>query len=150
MIEFTDSAAKKVYTLIADEGDLALCLRVYIVGGGCSGFQYGFTFDDQVAEDDQVVSKQVHAGVVGLTQSGKESATDHQGVDQSGDESGNEGDDEGSDAGQTAVKLLIDAISYPYLSGATIDYREDVQGAQFVIKNPNAKTTCGCGSSFSV
>lgn len=106
-INFTDSAAQKVRTLIEEEGNLDLKLRAYITGGGCSGFQYGFTFDEKVAEDDMRI------------------------------ENG-------------GVTLLVDAMSFQYLIGATIDYQEDVNGAQFVIHNPNAKTTCGCGSSFSM
>lgn len=104
---FTNSAAKKVRELIADEGNDALMLRVFITGGGCSGFQYGFTFDENVTEGDAVVE--------------------------------NEG-----------VKLLIDPMSIQYLMGAEIDYSEGLEGAQFVIRNPIASTTCGCGSSFSV
>lgn len=103
---FTDAAATKVAELVAEEGNPELKLRVFVQGGGCSGFQYGFTFDEQVNDDDTVMSK-------------------------------------------NGVSLLIDAMSYQYLVGAEIDYKEDLQGAQFVIKNPNATTTCGCGSSFS-
>ncbi len=103
---FTDSAADKVRELIDEEGNPALKLRVFVQGGGCSGFQYGFTFDEEVNEDDTVMDK-------------------------------------------NGVQLLIDAMSYQYLVGAEIDYKDDLQGAQFVIKNPNASTTCGCGSSFS-
>ena len=106
-IIFSDSAAKKVGSLIAEEGNENLKLRVYISGGGCSGFQYGFTFDEDVAEDDTQVP--------------------------------NDG-----------VTVLVDAMSIQYLNGAEIDYKEDLSGAQFVIRNPNASTTCGCGSSFSV
>lgn len=110
---FTDSAARKVKSLIDEEGNPALNLRVYITGGGCSGFQYGFTFDEGINEDeDYVIEKQLSDTEV--------------------------------------VRLLIDPMSYQYLQGAEIDYREDLNGAQFVIRNPNAKTTCGCGSSFSV
>jgi len=105
-IIFTDSAALKVSELIAEEGNDNLKLRVYVSGGGCSGFQYGFTFDEEVNEDDTSV------------------------------ENG-------------GVTVLIDAMSIQYLNGAEIDYKEDVSGAQFVIRNPNATTTCGCGSSFS-
>ncbi len=105
-IIFTDSAAQKVGELIADEGNGNLKLRVYVTGGGCSGFQYGFTFDEEVNEDDTSVE---NAGVT----------------------------------------VLIDSMSIQYLTGAEIDYKEDVSGAQFVIRNPNATTTCGCGSSFS-
>src|SRR5690606_38975228 len=103
---FTDSAARKVKELIDEEGNADLKLRVFVQGGGCSGFQYGFTFDEEINEDDSVMEK-------------------------------------------NGVKLLIDAMSYQYLVGAEIDYKDDLQGAQFVIKNPNAGTTCGCGSSFS-
>jgi iron-sulfur cluster insertion protein len=104
---FTDSAASKVKTLIEEEGDAALMLRVFISGGGCSGFQYGFTFDENITDGDTVVE---NAG----------------------------------------VKLLVDPMSFQYLLGAEIDYSEGLEGAQFVIRNPNATTTCGCGSSFSV
>ncbi|PZP35764.1 MAG: iron-sulfur cluster insertion protein ErpA [Roseateles depolymerans] len=104
---FTDSAADKVRDLVAEEGNPDLKLRVFVQGGGCSGFQYGFTFDEAVNEDDTQMQK-------------------------------------------NGVTLLIDSMSLQYLMGAEIDYKEDLQGAQFVIKNPNATTTCGCGSSFSV
>lgn len=104
---FTDEAAAKVKSLIEEEGNDALMLRVFVSGGGCSGFQYGFTFDESIAEGDTVVEK---------------------------------GD----------VKLLIDPTSFQYLVGGEIDYTEGLEGAQFVIRNPNATTTCGCGSSFSV
>jgi iron-sulfur cluster insertion protein len=104
---FTDAAARKVRELIEEEGNAALKLRVYITGGGCSGFQYGFTFDEEQAEDDLALDKQ-------------------------------------------GVTLLVDPLSLQYLTGAEIDYAENLSGAQFVIKNPNASTTCGCGSSFSV
>ena len=109
---FTQAAAIKVKSLIDEEGNPNLNLRVFITGGGCSGFQYGFTFDEAINEDDFVVETQLE--------------------------------------NKNIIKLLVDAMSYQYLKGATIDYREDINGAQFVIKNPNAKTTCGCGSSFSV
>ncbi len=104
---FTDAAAIKVKDLIIEEGNPDLKLRVFVQGGGCSGFQYGFTFDEAVNEDDTSMTKD-------------------------------------------GVTLLIDAMSYQYLVGAEIDYKEDINGSQFVIKNPNATTTCGCGSSFSV
>ncbi|WP_341678507.1 iron-sulfur cluster insertion protein ErpA [Niveibacterium sp. SC-1] len=104
---FTDSAANKVRDLIAEEGNPDLKLRVFVSGGGCSGFQYGFTFDEVTNEDDTIVNKD-------------------------------------------GVTLLIDPMSYQYLLGAEIDYSEGLEGAQFVIKNPNATSTCGCGSSFSV
>ena len=112
---FTDAAAKKVYSLIEEENNPQLNLRVFVTGGGCSGFQYGFTFDEEINDDDFVIEKQV-----------------------------------GDDSKTVTVKLLVDSMSYQYLKNAEIDYREDINGAQFVIRNPNAKTTCGCGSSFSV
>lgn len=104
---FTDSAAAKVKDLLAEEGNAELKLRVFVQGGGCSGFQYGFTFDEAVNDDDTVLDK-------------------------------------------AGVQLLVDPMSFQYLVGAEIDYKEDLEGAQFVIRNPNASTTCGCGSSFSV
>ena len=103
---FSDSAAQKVRELIDEEGNNDLKLRVFVTGGGCSGFQYGFTFDEEINEDDATMEK-------------------------------------------NGVTLLIDAMSYQYLVGAEIDYQEGIEGAQFVIKNPNASSTCGCGSSFS-
>src|SRR6059036_1804549 len=102
---FTDSAANKVKQLIDEEGNTELKLRVFVTGGGCSGFQYGFTFDEVKSDDDTVMEK-------------------------------------------NGVMLLIDPMSYQYLVGAEIDYTEGLEGAQFVIKNPNATSTCGCGSSF--
>ena len=107
LLIFTDSAANKVKQLIEEEGNSDLKLRVFVSGGGCSGFQYGFTFDEIANEDDTVLDK-------------------------------------------NGVQLLIDPMSFQYLSGAEIDYQEGLEGSQFVIKNPNATTTCGCGSSFSV
>lgn len=121
-VDFTDSAVAKVNSLIEEDESPDLCLRVYITGGGCSGFQYGFMFDEEIKPDDYVLAKQVAA----------------------------EEEDGGESGGSSSVRLLIDAMSYQYLKGATIDYREDINGAQFVIKNPNAKTTCGCGSSFGI
>ena len=103
---FTDNAAGKVRELIEEEGNPELKLRVFVTGGGCSGFQYGFTFDEMQNEDDTIVQK-------------------------------------------GGVTLLVDPMSYQYLVGAEIDYSEGLEGAQFVIKNPNATSTCGCGSSFS-
>src|ERR1019366_1339187 len=103
---FTDNAANKVKELIEEEGNNDLKLRVFVSGGGCSGFQYGFTFDEVTNEDDTVLNK-------------------------------------------NGVQLLIDPMSFQYLVGAEIDYQEGLEGSQFVIKNPNATTTCGCGSSFS-
>lgn len=122
-LQVAQSAVKKVWELIQEEGNPALCLRVYITGGGCSGFQYGFTFDEVANEDDMVIEKKLE------------------------DE-----EDEGSSRGGStgSVRLLIDSMSFQYLAGAEIDYKEDINGAQFVIRNPNASTTCGCGSSFSV
>lgn len=114
---FTQDAAAKVYELIQEEGNPELKLRVFITGGGCSGFQYGFSFDEAVHADDTVIVKNLA---------------------------------EEDEAGATAVQLLIDPMSLQYLMGAEIDYRDDISGAHFVIRNnPNAKTTCGCGSSFS-
>jgi iron-sulfur cluster insertion protein len=104
---FTDAAARKVRQLIDEEGNQALKLRVFVTGGGCSGFQYGFTFDEKVEDGDTRVE---NAGVT----------------------------------------LLVDPRSFQYLAGAEIDYSEGLEGAQFVIRNPNATTTCGCGSSFTV
>lgn len=105
-LNFTDSAANKVKELIQEEGNPELKLRVFVTGGGCSGFQYGFTFDEVANEDDTSMVKD-------------------------------------------GVTLLIDPMSYQYLVGAEIDYTEGLEGSQFVIKNPNASSTCGCGSSFS-
>jgi iron-sulfur cluster insertion protein len=105
-LNFTDNAAAKVKQLIEEEGIPGLKLRVFVSGGGCSGFQYGFTFDETTNEDDTTVEK-------------------------------------------NGVFLLIDPMSFQYLAGSEIDYQEGLQGSQFVIKNPNATTTCGCGSSFS-
>lgn len=105
-LTFSDSAAAKVKNLIEEEGNADLKLRVFVSGGGCSGFQYGFTFDEVTNDDDTIVEK-------------------------------------------NGVTLLIDPMSFQYLVGAEIDYTEGLQGSQFVIKNPNATTTCGCGSSFS-
>ena len=105
-INFTDNAVNKVKELIAEEGSPDLKLRVFVSGGGCSGFQYGFTFEEVINEDDTQVVKD-------------------------------------------SVTLLVDPMSLQYLTGAEIDYQDNVQGSQFVIKNPNATTTCGCGSSFS-
>ena len=107
VVSLSESAAKQIMKLIEMEGDPSMKLRIEVIGGGCSGFQYGFTFDEVTNEDDTTMTK-------------------------------------------NGVSLLIDAMSYQYLTGAEIDYKEDLQGAQFVIKNPNATTTCGCGSSFGV
>ena len=106
LLVFTDAAASKVKDLIEEERNDALKLRVFVSGGGCSGFQYGFTFDEKIQDGDTKVEK-------------------------------------------NGVTLLVDPMSFQYLTGAEIDYKEDLDGSQFVIKNPNATTTCGCGSSFS-
>jgi iron-sulfur cluster insertion protein len=126
---FTENAALKVYQLIQEEGNFNLNLRVFITGGGCSGLQYGFTFDDQINPDDTVIEKKIIKPI--------ESVNEH-------NNKGGEGDNS-----FVPIKLLIDPMSYPYLMGAEIDYKEDIEGARFVIRNPNAQTTCGCGSSFS-
>lgn len=104
---FTAGAAHKVKTLVEEEGNPRLRLRVFVTGGGCSGFQYGFTFDDELAEDDTVVERE-------------------------------------------GVSLVVDAMSFQYLVGSEVDYQEGLEGSRFVIKNPNASTTCGCGQSFSI
>ena len=106
LLVFTDAAASKVKDLIEEERNDALKLRVFVSDGGCSGFQYGFTFDEKIQDGDTKVEK-------------------------------------------NGVTLLVDPMSFQYLTGAEIDYKEDLEGSQFVIKNPNATTTCGCGSSFS-
>jgi len=104
---FTDNAAGKVRELIDEEGNANLKLRIFVSGGGCSGFQYGFAFDEAIADDDVAVEKQ-------------------------------------------GVQVLVDAMSFQYLAGAEIDFEDGLEGSRFVIKNPNATSTCGCGSSFSV
>ena len=106
ILQLTDNAANKVEELMEEEGNHSIKLRVFVTGGGCSGFQYGFTFDEEVNEDDTTMEK-------------------------------------------NGVMLLIDPMSYQYLVGAEIDYSEGLEGSQFVIRNPNASSTCGCGSSFS-
>lgn len=106
-LTFTDSAANKVRTLIEEEQNDNLKLRVFITGGGCAGFSYGFTFDEDIAEDDTVVEN-------------------------------------------SGVTLVVDPMSFQYLAGAEVDYKEGLQGSQFSVRNPNATTTCGCGSSFSI
>lgn len=105
-LEFTPAAASKVAELIEEEANDQLKLRVYVQGGGCSGFQYGFTFDEDQQDDDTAVDRD-------------------------------------------GVRLLVDPMSFQYLIGARIDYKDDLDGARFIINNPNATTTCGCGSSFS-
>ena len=122
---FTANAAHKVWELIEEEGNPNLMLRVYVTGGGCSGFQYGFTFDEVQNDDDTVVTKKV-------------SKTAEAGNKESGSEGGN----------FDVVKLLVDPMSFSYLAGAEIDYESGLEGERFIIRNPNAKTTCGCGSSF--
>lgn len=112
---FTDNAAAKVWVLIKEEGNLGLKLRVYVTGGGCSGFQYGFSFDEEIQPDDTVVTKVID-----------------------------------SSPAQDSVQLLVDPLSLQYLAHAEIDYQEDIEGERFIIRNPNAKTTCGCGSSFTI
>ena len=106
-IYVTDKALAKIKGLLEDEGNFDLKLRVYVTGGGCSGFQYGFTFDEAVSDDDALITK----------------------------------DD---------VGVVVDAMSYPYLVGAQVDFKEDLQGSKFVVSNPNASSTCGCGASFSI
>lgn len=106
-LAFTEAAANKVKLLIADEENPSLKLRVYITGGGCSGFQYGFTFDDKMNDGDMTIEKQ-------------------------------------------GVSLVVDPMSLQYLVGGTVDYTEGLEGSRFIVTNPNAKTTCGCGSSFSI
>lgn len=103
----TEHAAERAKQLLEMEDNKSLCLRVFITGGGCAGFQYGFTFDELIAEDDTIVKKD-------------------------------------------GVSLLIDALSLPYIKGATVDYQEGLEGARFILDNPNATTSCGCGSSFSI
>lgn len=111
----TQSAAAKVYELIREENNLNLKLRVYIEGGGCSGFKYSFAFQEEPHDDDHIVEKQLNlAGEI------------------------------------VKVQVLVDMLSHQYLAGAEIDYKEDIEGERFIIRNPNAATTCGCGSSFTV
>jgi len=105
-LSLTESAANKIHALLADEANSGMHLRIFVSGGGCSGFQYGFTFDDAVGENDQVIESR-------------------------------------------EVKLLVDSMSMDLLTGAEVDYQESIQGASFVIRNPNAASTCGCGKSFT-
>lgn len=107
IISFTDNAVAKIKEVLTEENDASLMFRVFVQGGGCSGFQYGFTLDNEIAEDDQVYEKD-------------------------------------------GVKMLVDPMSYQYLIGSTVDYVENLTGSQFTIENPQATSTCGCGSSFSV
>jgi iron-sulfur cluster assembly accessory protein len=106
-LEVTDSASAKVKALVEEEGNDALKLRVFVTGGGCSGFQYGFSFDDDIAEDDSLFDK-------------------------------------------NGITVVVDPLSYQYIVGATVDYMEGLEGSRFVVNNPNASTTCGCGASFSI
>jgi len=106
-LTFTDRAAKRVKSLVEEEGNETLKLRVFVTGGGCAGFQYGFTFDELAAEDDSVIN--------------------------------NDG-----------VSLIVDSMSFQYLVGGVVDYIESLEGSRFIVENPNAETTCGCGSSFSI
>lgn len=135
LVILTQSAADKIFLLMAEEDNYALKLRVYVTGGGCSGFQYGFAFEEHAETDDMIVMRSVMRKKLNNEMSEENDDED--------DEDGGEGD------GGFSVALLIDPISLQYLSGAEIDYREDIEGSQFIIRNPNAKTTCGCGSSFS-
>jgi len=107
IMSFTDTAAKKVQSLITEEGNSNLKLRVFVTGGGCSGFQYGFSFDEEVNEDDTIIDNK-------------------------------------------GASLLVDPLSYQYLVGSKVDYMEGLEGSRFVVENPLATTTCGCGSSFSI
>ena len=106
-MRFTDAAARKVKALISEEENDNLRLRVFVTGGGCSGFEYGFTFDEDTEDDDTTISNQ-------------------------------------------GVELVVDSLSYQYLVGSEVDFREDLQGSRFVVTNPNAETTCGCGNSFAI
>lgn len=117
-IVITENAANKIWELIMEEENPQLKLRVFITGGGCSGFQYGFSFDETINEDDSVVTQSIASKEVG-------------------------------DCKSVQVQLLVDPMSLVYLVGAEIDYKSDLTGEQFIIRNPNAKTTCGCGSSFA-
>ena len=106
-LQFTPGAANKVKSLVEEEGNSRLKLRVFVTGGGCSGFQYGFTFDDELADDDTIVERE-------------------------------------------GVSLVVDPMSFQYLAGSEVDYQEGLEGSRFVIKNPNASSTCGCGQSFTI
>lgn len=136
-IAFTESAARKVWELIEEEGNPALKLRVYITGGGCSGFQYGFTFDEVVNADDTIIAKQIPPAAAG--------AQAVAGTPEVAEDDG----EAGEGGGTVVVQLLVDPTSFQYLAGAEIDYKVGLEGEQFIIRNPNAKTTCGCGSSFA-
>jgi len=119
-IKVTEAAAIKVAELMQQEGNLALKLRVYIEGGGCSGFQYGFDFTEEKEQDDTIISK--------IAKPAEQNTLE----------------------AEITVNLLVDPMSLQYLMGAEIDYVKDLEGERFIIRNPNAQTTCGCGSSFSV
>lgn len=106
-IELSQAAQEKIRELLLEEADDELCLRVFVTGGGCSGFQYGFTFDDERAEDDTLISLD-------------------------------------------GVRVLVDPLSYGYLVGSVLDYKEGLEGSRFMVNNPGASSTCGCGSSFSI
>jgi len=106
-IELTPAAEEKIRALLVEEADDELCLRVFVTGGGCSGFQYGFTFDDERADDDTLVEKE-------------------------------------------GARVLIDSLSYQYLVGSNVDYQEGLEGSRFMVNNPGASSTCGCGSSFAI
>lgn len=106
-VQITNNAVAKVRSLVEEEANDDLKLRVFVTGGGCSGFQYGFTFDELVAEDDAVIEKD-------------------------------------------GITVVVDAMSFPYIAGSEVDYEEGLQGSKFVVQNPNANSTCGCGSSFSI
>lgn len=106
-LTITDNAVSKVHHLVEDEGNPELKLRVFVTGGGCSGFSYGFSFDDNIAEDDTIIEKD-------------------------------------------GIAMLVDALSFPYLVGSEVDYQEGLEGARFLVSNPNASATCGCGASFSI
>lgn len=106
-IELTSAAEEKIRELLEEEADDALCLRVFVTGGGCSGFQYGFTFDDDRAEDDTFIEKD-------------------------------------------GARILVDSLSYGYLTGSVLDYKEGLEGSRFSVNNPGASSTCGCGSSFAI
>lgn len=142
LVDFTDAAAEKVWSLIEEEANFNLNLRVFITGGGCAGFQYGFTFDEKINEDDIIVDKPVKNNTLINPADGQDTKTQDEDADDQGD-SGTQSN------ALVKVKLLIDPLSFQYLKGATINYRKDVSGEHFVISNPNAKTTCGCGSSFA-
>lgn len=106
-LALTDSAKEKIHQLLLEEADDELCLRVFVTGGGCSGFQYGFTFDDDKADDDSLIE-------------------------------------------EGGVRVLVDSLSYSYLVGSVLDYKEGLEGSRFAVENPSASSTCGCGSSFSI